>query len=51
MYEHYSTHEFEASYTYTGSDLGVRWTPGKTTFRLWAPTAPPHNESEHNRWP
>ena len=39
MYEHYSTHEFEASFTYPGSDLGVRWTPGKTTVRLWAPTA------------
>ena len=35
----YSTPEFEAKYTYTGSDLGATWTPEKTLFRLWAPTA------------
>ena len=39
MYDLYSTHEFEEQYTYSGSDLGATWTPGKTTFRLWAPTA------------
>ena len=39
MYDLYSTHEFEAQYTYSGSDLGSSWTPSKTTFRLWAPTA------------
>lgn len=39
MYEQYSTREFEATYTYTGSDLGASWTRQKTTFRLWAPTA------------
>ena len=39
MYDLYSTHEFEEQYTYTGSDLGASWTPLKTTFRLWAPTA------------
>ena len=35
----YSTEQFEAEYTYTGSDLGANWTEGSTTFRLWAPTA------------
>ena len=39
MYDQYSAHEFEERFTYTGSDLGATWTPGKTTFRLWAPTA------------
>lgn len=39
MYDFYSTHTFEEKYTYTGSDLGASWTPGMTTFRLWAPTA------------
>lgn len=39
MYEVYSTREFEENYTYSGSDLGASWTPQKTTFRLWAPTA------------
>lgn len=39
MYDLYSTCEFEDKYTYAGSDLGATWTPGKTTFRLWAPTA------------
>ncbi len=35
----YSTAEFEARYTYEGDDLGATWTPEKTTFRVWAPTA------------
>ncbi len=35
----YSSPEFEEKYTYTGSDLGSVWEPGKTTFRVWAPTA------------
>ena len=35
----YSTRDFEDKYTYTGSDLGASWTPEKTRFRLWAPTA------------
>jgi pullulanase len=35
----YSTPEFEAKYTYSGSDLGATWTEEKTSFRLWAPTA------------
>ena len=35
----FSTPEFEAKYTYTGSDLGAVWTPEKTSFRVWAPTA------------
>ncbi len=39
MTEMYSTEEFERKYTYSGSDLGARWTKEKTSFRLWAPTA------------
>ena len=35
----YSTEQFEAQYTYSGSDLGAVWTKEKTRFRLWAPTA------------
>ena len=35
----YSTKEFEEKYTYTGTDLGASWSPDKTSFRLWAPTA------------
>ncbi len=35
----YSTADFEAKYTYSGSDLGATWTPEKTLFRLWSPTA------------
>lgn len=35
----YSEEEFEAAYTYDGDDLGATWTPEKTTFRVWAPTA------------
>ena len=39
MYDIYSSPEFEASYTYTGADLGAVWSQDKTRFRLWAPTA------------
>lgn len=39
MSEQYSSKEFEAKYTYSGTDLGAAWTPEKTAFRLWAPTA------------
>ncbi|MDE6590969.1 MAG: type I pullulanase [Oscillospiraceae bacterium] len=35
----YSTDEFEREYTYTGDDLGAAWTPERTSFRVWAPTA------------
>jgi len=35
----YSTPEFEAEYTYYGSDLGALRSPERTFFRLWAPTA------------
>ena len=35
----YSTADFEDQYTYEGDDLGATWTPEKTTFRVWAPTA------------
>ena len=37
--DNYSTHSFEAEYTYTGNDLGAAWTAEKTVFRVWAPTA------------
>lgn len=30
---------FDSLYTYDGNDLGVTYTPEKTTFKLWAPTA------------
>ena len=39
MTELYSTEEFERRYTYSGNDLGARWSREKTAFRLWAPTA------------
>ena len=39
MYEIYSGAEFEAKYTYSGSDLGYTWAQDKTRFRVWAPTA------------
>lgn len=39
MSDLYSSRAFEEKYTYTGHDLGATWTPQKTTFRLWAPTA------------
>lgn len=35
----YSTEQFEKEFTYSGSDLGATYTPEKTTFRVWAPTA------------
>lgn len=34
----YSSQKFEDMYTYNG-DLGAIYTPDKTTFKLWAPTA------------
>jgi len=39
MNKHYSSPEFEAKYTYRGTDLGASWTKECTFFRLWAPTA------------
>lgn len=39
MHDLYSSHIFEDQYTYKGHDLGAMWTPQKTSFRLWAPTA------------
>ena len=39
MNKHYSSMEFEAEFTYSGTDLGAVWTKEATTFRLWAPTA------------
>ena len=35
----YSTEKFEKEFTYSGSDLGATYTPEKTAFRVWAPTA------------
>ncbi len=35
----YNSDEFEAEFTYTGSDLGATWSETETTFRVWAPTA------------
>ena len=37
MTELYSTEEFERKYTYSGSDLGARWTREKTAFREGQP--------------
>ncbi len=34
----YSSEDFESKFTYSG-DLGFFWSPEKTFFRLWAPTA------------
>jgi type I pullulanase len=31
--------EFDLHFAYEGEDLGVRYTPEETRFRLWAPTA------------
>lgn len=39
MFDFYNSADFEKMYTYTGTDLGATWTPEKTLFRLWAPTA------------
>lgn len=39
MFERYATKEFESEFTYSGNDLGFRWTALETAFRLWAPTA------------
>ena len=39
MSEMYSTPDFEAAFTYHGSDLGALYSAEKTAFRLWAPTA------------
>lgn len=35
----YSSEAFEKKYTYCAKDLGAIWSPHKTAFRLWAPTA------------
>lgn len=37
--EAFSTKEFEEAFTYSGDDLGAIYTPEKTSFRVWAPTA------------
>ena len=35
--ELYKTDRFNAYYNYDGDDLGVTYTPEKTTFKLWSP--------------
>ena len=35
----YATDKFAEEFTYDGSDLGFTYTPGSTTFKVWAPTA------------
>ncbi len=35
----FSSEAFEATYTYTGNDLGQTYSDDKTTLRVWAPTA------------
>ena len=39
MHDSYSSSAFESQFTYEGHNLGARWTPQKTVFRVWAPTA------------
>ena len=39
MFDFYNSEEFEKQYTYVETDLGAVWSPAKTAFRLWAPTA------------
>ena len=39
MHDLYSTQAFEEKYIYHGCDLGSQWSPCKTVFRVWAPTA------------
>lgn len=39
MFELYNSTDFEKMYTYTETDLGATYSPEKTMFRLWAPTA------------
>ena len=39
MSDAFSSPEFEAKYTYRGNDLGANWSPDRTLFKLWAPTA------------
>lgn len=39
MYELYASEEFERNFHYDKDDLGAVWTPLRTDFRVWAPTA------------
>lgn len=39
MHDFYSSEAFEQAFTYQANDLGATWSPEKTVFRLWAPTA------------
>ena len=38
-YEIFSSPSFDEQYAYEGNDLGCNYSPEKTTFNLWAPTA------------
>ncbi|NMB00272.1 MAG: type I pullulanase [Firmicutes bacterium] len=35
----FDSKEFEVAFHYSGTDLGVTYTPQQTTFKVWAPTA------------
>ena len=35
----YDTTEFKSNFTYSGNDLGIKYSAAKTEFRLWAPTS------------
>ena len=37
--KYYSETEFQSNYLYDGTDLGVTCTRGKTSFKLWSPSA------------
>lgn len=44
------TEEFDNLFHYSGNDLGNVYTPTKTTFRLWAPTASEANLVKYHKW-
>lgn len=44
------TEEFDNLFYYSGNDLGNVYTPTKTTFRLWAPTASEVKLVKYPKW-
>ena len=44
------TEEFENLFYYSGNDLGNVYTPDKTTFRLWSPTASEAKLVMYQKW-
>lgn len=44
------TEEFENLFYYSGNDLGNMYTPEKTTFRLWSPTASEATLVMYQKW-